>query len=61
MQKDLKNLENMQLPNMKKTEYFGSGDGVMDIVNIQCGKGTALKLVAEDIGIDVGQTMGIWR
>lgn len=41
----------------KELNIFGSGDGVMDIVNIQCGKGTALKLVAEDIGIDVGQTM----
>ncbi len=36
---------------------FGSGDGVMDIVNIQCGKGEALKLVAENIGIEIGQTM----
>lgn len=41
----------------KELNIFGSGDGVMDIVNIQCWKGTALKLVAEDIGIDVGQTM----
>ena len=41
----------------KELNIFGSGDGVMDIVNIQCGKVTALKLVAEDIGIDVGQTM----
>ena len=36
---------------------FGSGDGVMDIVNIQCSKGEALKLVAEDMGIDIKQTM----
>lgn len=36
---------------------FGSGDGVMDIVNIQCSKGEALKNVAEDIGIPIGQTM----
>ena len=36
---------------------FISGDSVMDIVNIQCGKGEALRLVAEDIGIDIEQTM----
>lgn len=36
---------------------FGSGDGVMDIVNIQCSKGEALKLVAEDMGIDIKDAM----
>lgn len=40
-----------------EVNIFGSGDGVMDIVNIQCGKGRALELVAENIGIDIGETM----
>lgn len=34
-----------------KLNIFDSGDKVMDIVNIQCGKGMALKRVAENLGI----------
>lgn len=42
---------------VNELNIFGSGDGVMDIVNVQCGKGEALKLVVKDIGIDINQVM----
>lgn len=36
---------------------FGSGDGVIDIVNKECNKGEALKKVANDFGISCSEVM----
>ena len=41
----------------EEVNIFDSGDRVMDIVNIQCGKGPALEKVTEDLGITLKDAM----
>lgn len=40
-----------------RLNIFDSGDQVMDIVNIKCGKGPALKVVTENLGITMEDAM----